>query len=639
MRTLGLTLLLLAGAASAEDVGGRLTADTTWRGTVEIVEDVIVPDGVTLTIEPGTTVIPARDVIGEGKGWNPRSLEIHVHGRIVAHGTPSRRIRIGPLPDENEDANSEATWSGIVFHPDRVKPSRLIWCSIRRAEIGLQVCGRELLIEHVLFARCPLGIGVGILRSLDGKARTDLAIGTAPVIRHALFSQCGVGIANERSARPDVERSVFLDCKAGVGFGRMGEWYGPVRGVGTRLERCEFVRCEIGVMSSARISNCIFDRNAVGLRSSTAHSDEAVSIDRYRIDGVLAEGNGELLSGDLPPLIHLVRKPIGRSGDLPKRESYDPEALWGDGLAAVLKLADGSAGRGTATDGGDFGAFGAGRSNPVGAAAYAVKKKGVPVDSWLICGPPTTRGARDSKWPMKKLRRGMRGADFVWIGVADAVSQPRRPGGSLTRGPANPRYVAAQIKVEQDDQLKLVLALDGSVEAWWGGKPVLPLSNLRFETERAVDLPVTEGTHWLVLRLRPRRSGAPFAARITNRHGDRPTGVSCISQQRKPGRFAVRSVKVKKGKTDSYTLTVRFSGPVHWQDAIDGERYAVKNTDGVPYKLRFRRAEYVPKQSAVILHGVRRPYLGTFYLDLKPMRDQSGLLRVPDTKRAKFTLR
>ena len=73
-----LALLLLASLASAKDVGGVLKEDTVWSGTVVIVEDVIVSSGVTLTIEPGTEVIPAPDVIGEGKGWDPRKLEMKV---------------------------------------------------------------------------------------------------------------------------------------------------------------------------------------------------------------------------------------------------------------------------------------------------------------------------------------------------------------------------------------------------------------------------------------------------------------------------------------------------------------------------------------------------------------------------------
>ncbi|MBN2474231.1 MAG: lamin tail domain-containing protein [Pirellulales bacterium] len=82
-------------------VSGTLTGpDVVWdaaSGPWHVTGDVTVPAGVTLTIEPGTTVFFDQDT------------QLTVNGRLVAEGTRFERIRFAPPP------GSSATWQGLAF--------------------------------------------------------------------------------------------------------------------------------------------------------------------------------------------------------------------------------------------------------------------------------------------------------------------------------------------------------------------------------------------------------------------------------------------------------------------------------------------------------------------------------------------
>ncbi len=86
--------------SSVADVSGVLAGDTVWNaaaGPYHVTANLSVPVGVTLTIEPGTTVYVADGVV------------IDVTGRILAEGTPTQRIRFTRMP------GSTGSWDGITL--------------------------------------------------------------------------------------------------------------------------------------------------------------------------------------------------------------------------------------------------------------------------------------------------------------------------------------------------------------------------------------------------------------------------------------------------------------------------------------------------------------------------------------------
>lgn len=87
-------------------VGGSIASDTTWDADrVEVLADVFVEDGVTLTIAPGTRVEFAD------------YFRLQVRGTLLARGRADRRITF--TTDEPEhfapDASTSGCWNGIRF--------------------------------------------------------------------------------------------------------------------------------------------------------------------------------------------------------------------------------------------------------------------------------------------------------------------------------------------------------------------------------------------------------------------------------------------------------------------------------------------------------------------------------------------
>ncbi|MBC8378811.1 MAG: lamin tail domain-containing protein [Planctomycetes bacterium] len=108
--------------------GGTLASNTTfdlasspWRVT----SNIIVPAGVTLTIEPGTTVN-----FDSGTG-------ITVNGRLLAEGTEYQRIRLSRVP------NSGASWNGLIFQ-NSLHDSRLAHIDMSYGDAR----GNSILIEY-----------------------------------------------------------------------------------------------------------------------------------------------------------------------------------------------------------------------------------------------------------------------------------------------------------------------------------------------------------------------------------------------------------------------------------------------------------------------------------------------------------
>jgi hypothetical protein len=99
---------------------GILTSDETWTSdnVYELAGKVVVNNGVTLTIEPGT-IIKGR----EGSGTLASALIVAKGGKIYADGTPSNpiiftstldNIQKGELVGTNLDENDNGLWGGII---------------------------------------------------------------------------------------------------------------------------------------------------------------------------------------------------------------------------------------------------------------------------------------------------------------------------------------------------------------------------------------------------------------------------------------------------------------------------------------------------------------------------------------------
>ena len=108
--------------------GGLLTQDETWSGEVRVVETVIVPEGVTLTIAPGTMV-----KFRHYRGYKEPKVGLVVEGGTVkALGTAERQIWF--TSDAEDPINGD--WGGISISGSR--SSEFDYVIVEYGEIGIE---------------------------------------------------------------------------------------------------------------------------------------------------------------------------------------------------------------------------------------------------------------------------------------------------------------------------------------------------------------------------------------------------------------------------------------------------------------------------------------------------------------------
>jgi nitrous oxidase accessory protein NosD len=123
-----LTVLLFPQSINA----AVLTSNTTWEGTIELADDLLVPTGITLTIKPGTTVLisTAESTKTEPEYLSPLT-ELTVRGNLSALGTPEKPIRF--LAKERQHPGS---WAGILVDGGQITLSNT---SVSAADTGIHL--------------------------------------------------------------------------------------------------------------------------------------------------------------------------------------------------------------------------------------------------------------------------------------------------------------------------------------------------------------------------------------------------------------------------------------------------------------------------------------------------------------------
>jgi parallel beta-helix repeat protein len=165
-------LITLSGecwGAPREISKGVIAKDITWEGDLLVTGDVHVPEGVTLTIAPGTTVRFRKFAEGDDRNMfgieSPyyEQAEIIVTGRLVARGTVEK-----PITFTSAEAKPQAgDWSAINFLGS--KGNVVENCLLEYAYNGVHGHGAEVLIRGNTFRKCAVAISV---------KKEDEAVGT-----------------------------------------------------------------------------------------------------------------------------------------------------------------------------------------------------------------------------------------------------------------------------------------------------------------------------------------------------------------------------------------------------------------------------------------------------------------------------
>ena len=137
-----------------------LKKDTTWNGEILITGDVHVPEGVTLTISPGTNIRfkkfsleSDRNLFGIESPYYEQA-EIIVTGKLIAKGTDEKPI----LFTSAETNPQTADWSALNFLGS--KGNVVENCRIEYAYNGIHAHGAEVLIKNNILVKNAVAISV-----------------------------------------------------------------------------------------------------------------------------------------------------------------------------------------------------------------------------------------------------------------------------------------------------------------------------------------------------------------------------------------------------------------------------------------------------------------------------------------------
>ena len=147
------------GAAPAE-VEGTVKADATWSGEVLVVGDVLVPEGVSLTVAPGTKVMfQASESSKIEPVFLSMQTEIMVRGKLVAGGVKGKEITFGPAPENiNGKKPERGDWGGVIFDGPESGNSKIINVRFTRADTALAFYSSSPDIASCTIDDCRYGI-------------------------------------------------------------------------------------------------------------------------------------------------------------------------------------------------------------------------------------------------------------------------------------------------------------------------------------------------------------------------------------------------------------------------------------------------------------------------------------------------
>ncbi len=114
---------------------GTLHSDEVWSGIVVVTGDVIVPEGLTLTIMPGTYVLFTALRDDAISGLDTSRCELIVYGTLIADGAPENEI----VFRSEETFPEKKDWYGIRFVNSNDDLCVIDHCDIQWAHIGISL--------------------------------------------------------------------------------------------------------------------------------------------------------------------------------------------------------------------------------------------------------------------------------------------------------------------------------------------------------------------------------------------------------------------------------------------------------------------------------------------------------------------
>ena len=118
-----------------------IVQDVTWRDTIDLIGDIVICPGATLTIQPGTLIraYPNRDIHGRE---DTSRVDIINYGKIIANGSSNQRI----VFRSDSSTPLAGDWYGIRNYGTL----DMRYCDIQHAVTGLNRQGKDTLFDVVV---------------------------------------------------------------------------------------------------------------------------------------------------------------------------------------------------------------------------------------------------------------------------------------------------------------------------------------------------------------------------------------------------------------------------------------------------------------------------------------------------------
>ncbi|MFC1837681.1 right-handed parallel beta-helix repeat-containing protein [Thermodesulfobacteriota bacterium] len=202
-RALIIAAFLLFPGVTAGEV---LTSDTVWSNEIVINDDILVPDGVTLTILAGTVVrvLPADSTKIDPEYVSHRT-EITVRGTLKIKGEPDAPVSFFMGDTDTHDMLDP--WAGIIIDAGKAEIS---WCRVTGAETGITVTHGTLDGENVSISSNRYGL---IIQGED--SRVSLKKSTIEKNDYGLFLFNGARLTREETVvSANSKKNLFSDQSA-----------------------------------------------------------------------------------------------------------------------------------------------------------------------------------------------------------------------------------------------------------------------------------------------------------------------------------------------------------------------------------------------------------------------------------------
>ena len=125
-------------------VGGQITSSTTWYGVIIVTGDIIVPNGVTLTIAAGTDVLFVYQDTQPADGVGDYGITVQSGGSLEVEGEADDGVLLSSYGDQHRTAGA---WEGI------------------NAQSGSAFSCRNAIVEYC--KSCVVLRGAGIVSNLE----------------------------------------------------------------------------------------------------------------------------------------------------------------------------------------------------------------------------------------------------------------------------------------------------------------------------------------------------------------------------------------------------------------------------------------------------------------------------------------